>query len=97
VARSQIAHLVINPDEQRREFSPINFVSPDDPPTLLIHGEKDTQIPISSSESMYQALLKAGVKTKFVKIPGAGHGPDKEADQVLKETLSWFEEHLKVK
>jgi pimeloyl-ACP methyl ester carboxylesterase len=85
-------------DEQYREFSPLYFVSPDDPPTLLIHGEKDTDVPISLSESMHQALLKAGVKTKLVKIPNAGHSFfDKDADQVLRETLSWFEEHLKVK
>jgi acetyl esterase/lipase len=93
----KIAPALDMKDEQYREFSPLYFVTPDDSPTLLIHGEKDTSVPISMSESMYQALLKVGVKTKFVKIPGAGHGPDKEADQVLKETVSWFEEHLKVK
>jgi dienelactone hydrolase len=59
--------------EQCREFSSIYFVSSDDPPTLIIHGDKDPFVPISLSESMYQALLKAGVKSKFVKIPGAGH------------------------
>lgn len=83
---------------QDKEFSPVNFASSDDPPTLIIHGEKDTTVPVFLGELMYQALVKAGVKTKFVKIPGAGHGfVGKEADQAVNETLNWFEEHLKVK
>ncbi len=84
--------------KQDWEFSPVNFASSDDPPTLIIHGDKDTTVPIFLGELMYQALLKTGVKTKFVKIPGAGHGfAGKDADQALMETVSWFEEHLKVK
>ena len=86
-------------EEQRRELSPINFVSSDDPPTLLIHGDKDTMVPMFASESMYQALLKAGVKTKLAKLPGVGHDEvsNKDADQIFIEAVNWFEEHLKVK
>lgn len=86
-------------DDQLREFSPINFFSSDDPPTLIIHGEKDQIVPINEGESIYQALLKTGVETKFVKIPGVGHSfigenEDKAKDQALAESISWFEEHL---
>lgn len=83
---------------QDKEFSPINFASSDDPPTLIIHGDKDTTVPVFLGELMYQALVKAGVETKFVKIPGAGHGfVGKDEDQAIMETVKWFEEHLKVK
>jgi predicted esterase len=86
-------------DDQLREFSPINFFSSDDPPTLIVHGEKDQTVPINEGESIYQALLKAGVETKFVKIPGVGHSfegenEDRAKDQALAETISWFAEHL---
>ena len=85
-------------EEQRRDFSPINFVSSDDPPTLLVHGDRDNAVPISMSKSMHQALLKAEVKSKFVTIPEAGHGFfGKADDQAMQETVSWFEEHLKTK
>jgi pimeloyl-ACP methyl ester carboxylesterase len=85
-------------DELLREFSPINFVSSDDPPTLIIHGEKDV-VPINESESMYQVLLKKGVDAKFIKIPGVGHSfvgenEDRAKDQALAAAISWFEEHL---
>ncbi len=44
---------------------------------------------------MHEALLKAGVESKFIKIPGAGHGFEgKDADSALTEAMSWFEEHL---
>ena len=47
---------------------------------------------------MHQALLKAGIKSKFVTIPGAGHGfTGQTDDKAMQETVSWFEEHLKVK
>lgn len=81
--------------QEFREFSPIYFVSPDDPPTLIIHGDKDPGVPIVEGESMYQALLKADVQSKFVIIPGAGHGFEGEdADLALAESVEWFSEHL---
>ncbi len=84
--------------EQFGEFSPINFVSSDDPPTLIVHGDQDQIVPILEGQDMYQALLKAGVKSKFVTIPGVGHGFTGQADDIaMKETVNWFEEHLKAK
>ena len=82
-------------DNQGKEFSPIEFVSSDDPPTLIIHGDKDPLVPIQQGESMYQALQKVGVESKFVSIPGAGHGFEGEdANRALAETVTWFEKHL---
>jgi dienelactone hydrolase len=81
--------------EQFKEFSPLYFASSDDPPTLIVHGDQDTAVPIIEGESMHQVLLKAGVQSKFITIPGAGHGFfDKDADQALAETVNWFENYL---
>ena len=81
--------------DQYREFSPIYFVSSDDPPTLIIHGDQDKLVPIIEGESMYEALQEAGVESKFVVIPGAGHGfQGEDASHALEEAVSWFEEHL---
>jgi acetyl esterase/lipase len=80
---------------QFREFSPLHCVSPDDAPTLIVHGDKDKLVPIIEGLSMHQVLLKAGVKSKLVKISGADHGfAGKDADRAMQETVSWFEEHL---
>lgn len=85
-------------DEFFLSLSPINYVSPDDSPTLIIHGDQDQRVPFSQGKSMYQALLKESVQSKFVTIPGAGHGfTGKDDDFAMQETISWFEEHLKAK
>lgn len=81
--------------EQYRGLSPIHFASPDDPPTLIIHGDQDTLIPIVEGESMHQALLASGVRSEFKVIVGAEHGfKGEDADLALAETVSWFQEHL---
>lgn len=55
------------------DVSPINFVSEDDPPTLLIHGDQDRLVPISNSERMHAALNEVGVSNKLVVMEGVGH------------------------
>jgi fermentation-respiration switch protein FrsA (DUF1100 family) len=82
-------------DELLLGLSPINYVSPDDAPTLIVHGDQDQEVPISQGKSMYQELLKAGVQSNFVTVPGVGHGfIGKDDDFAMQETISWFEEHL---
>lgn len=55
--------------------SPIDHVSPADPPMLLIHGRQDPVIPVSQSESMHAALTAAGVRNELFLVNG-GHGLD---------------------
>ena len=82
-------------EEEYKQYSPLFFASSDDPPTLIIHGDQDDLVPVIEGESMHQALLKSGVKSRFVKIPGAGHGfSEEEADSATAEMLKWFETHL---
>jgi acetyl esterase/lipase len=77
-----------------RQISPINHVTPDDPPTLIIHGDADTLVPIQQAEIMVEKLKAAGVEAKLVVKHGASHGwPNMEADFVL--LADWFDAHLK--
>jgi acetyl esterase/lipase len=55
------------------QASPITYVSSDDPPVLLAHGTKDTNIPFEQSELMQSTLSAAGVDVELVKVDGAGH------------------------
>ena len=66
-------------DDQRlreitRQISPITFVTPDDPPTLIIHGDEDTLVPLQQSEVIVDKFKKTGVEAKLVVKKGAGHG-----------------------
>jgi len=81
--------------EKAADFSPIVFVTSDDPPTLLIHGDKDQLVNISNSQIMFDALKKNNVKTDFITIPGAGHGfRDEDAKRAMAATVNWFEQTL---
>jgi acetyl esterase/lipase len=77
-----------------REISPVYHVSPDDPPTLIIHGDQDRVVPLQQSELIVKELKKAGVETKLVIKKGAGHGW-LGLDQDLAQLATWFDDHLK--
>jgi acetyl esterase/lipase len=55
--------------------SPIDQVSPGDPPMLLVHGLEDPVVPVSQSEMMAAALSAAGVPNKPILVQG-GHDLD---------------------
>jgi acetyl esterase/lipase len=83
------------PEEDGERISPILQVSPDDPPTLLIHGTADRTVPISHSERAYAAFQEAGVETDYIIMDGAGHGfRGEQAEQATAARVQWFVEHL---
>ena len=76
------------------QISPVYHASSDDPPTLIIHGDADTLVPIQQAELILDKLKAAGVETKLVVKKGAGHGwPDLFKDTSI--IADWFDAHLK--
>jgi len=89
-------------DEILKLASPVTWISPDDPPFLLLHGEEDRLVPVEQSEILYEQLVKAGVPATFVKVKNAGHGfkPEGGAIRPTREEISrmmadFFDEHVK--
>jgi acetyl esterase/lipase len=80
--------------EITRTISPIHHVSPGDAPTLIIHGDSDTLVPLQQSQTFVDRLKEAGVETKLVVKPGAGHGWLTMA-QDMTTLADWFDSHLK--
>lgn len=73
----------VEPDEVAeivRTASPINYVTPDFPPTLLIHGTKDEVVPHHQSVRMYQALEKAGVPVELHTYGNQPHAFDAQPE-----------------
>ena len=88
---------VTDPDKLRavtRAISPIYAVTPDDPPTLLMHGDKDGLVPLQQSESFLAALKGAGVEARMDVKEGGDHGwPGMEQD--VERFADWFDRYLK--
>jgi acetyl esterase/lipase len=83
-ARSKIGH----------DISPIYFISKDDPPVFIIHGDADATVPLQQSKSFVARLNEEGVKNKFIIKKGGRHMPDDMLPE-YHEFVNWFDEHLK--
>lgn len=56
-----------------RQASPISYVSFDDPPFLIIHGDKDNEICPCQSEILYQKLVSAGIPASLMIVSNCSH------------------------
>ena len=81
-----------------RAASPALNVSANTPPFLIIHGTRDTDVPIIQSEEMRDALKAHGVPVTFVTVDD-GHTPvTSEAKRTIAlETIKFFDATLKAK
>jgi acetyl esterase/lipase len=53
--------------------NPITYITKDDPPFLIVHGDIDPRVPHHQSELLQAALAKAGVPTHLVTVRGGVH------------------------
>ncbi|PYI98398.1 MAG: hypothetical protein DMF00_12570 [Verrucomicrobia bacterium] len=95
---SHIDALLGGPAEQNKAnaiaASPITYVSKDDPPFLIIHGEKDFGIPASQGELLAAALKAAGVETTL-EITPRGHSVGLGSPTLLPIVKAFFDKYLK--
>jgi acetyl esterase/lipase len=80
--------------------NPIAYVTPGDPPFLLVHGQEDYTVIANQSELLYDALCAAGVEATLHLVPGAGHGFRGATPAQLAQIDGWvdafFDRHLRV-
>ena len=76
--------------EQLKSISPIYQVTPDDPPLLLIHGDKDKTVPVQQSEIMKKKYEDAGLKVKLIVQPGGGHTYWDGIEKQYEDVIQWF-------
>lgn len=74
-----------------KESSPINYVSSQSAPTLILHGGSDNIVNVSQSKSLKTKLDKAGVKNELIIYPGRSHG---WYGQTLSNSFDRIEEFL---
>ena len=82
------------------QASPISYISADDPPVLLVHGDADPIVPFDQSERLYEALNNAGVPVELIRMPEAGHGASigtgtNPPEVYFRPTVEWFDRYLR--
>ena len=60
--------------EAARRASPITYITKDDPPLLIFHGEKDKTVYLDQAEHLNNLYQKAGLDVQLEVMAGAGHG-----------------------
>jgi acetyl esterase/lipase len=67
---------VVGDESDRAPLCPIHNITRDYPPTLLLHGEQDNDVPCQQSVSMAGELARQGVEHELVVLSGYGHAFD---------------------
>jgi acetyl esterase/lipase len=91
-----------DPDTEPKAFDPfcpIRNVTAQYPPTLLIHGTKDTDVPYEQSADMDKELSRKGVEHELLTIPDGGHGLGGVKPEIVAKTyervLAFLKTHLR--
>lgn len=83
-----------------REVSPINYISKDSPPLLMIQGDKDTTIPVKHAHYMKQKADAMQAPVEIMIIKNAGHNwrkvdadIDPSREVIIERTVKFFVAH----
>ncbi len=81
-------------------YEPLQNVTSTYPPTVLLHGESDTDVPFWQSVRMAEKLEMLGISYELLTRPDWPHGFDRNWDdpyvqEAFEKILSFLEAHLK--
>jgi dipeptidyl aminopeptidase/acylaminoacyl peptidase len=83
--------------EKARRANPITYVTKDDAPFLLIHGDQDATVPWQQSQILHEALTAAGVDSALIIEKGAEHGRGIGTPEHVRRIAEFFDKHLKAR
>ena len=79
-----------------RAASPVSYVDKNDPPFLIIHGEKDDLVSTKNSKLLSAWLGLAGVPNELVIVKDAPHfGPMFDTDEIRIKVINFLKLYLK--
>jgi acetyl esterase/lipase len=82
-----------------RAFCPVRNVGRQYPPTLLLHGDKDTDVPFSQSEQMAAELKDRHIEHQLIRVSGGPHVFDGKMDdpaiaKIFDEAVDFLKKRL---
>lgn len=73
-----IGGLIQENKDKTRKADPFQYVTSDDPPFLIMHGDNDRLVPVGQSKTFHSRLQEMKVPSELVIVKGAGHGFPRE-------------------
>ena len=75
-----------------RAASPLTYVNPENPPVLILHGDRDDLVPYGQSQKLHARLDQLGVRNDLITVKGAGHdGPMFETPDIQQKVLAFLQ------
>ncbi len=85
-----------------REVSPVNYLTKDSPPLLMIQGDKDTTIPVKHARYMAARAKQLNASVRILIVENAGHnwrkvgaGIEPSREAIHQATVKFFIDHTK--
>jgi len=99
-ARNPVALLIgalpIERPDLARRASPVTYIDKNDPPFLIVQGEKDESVPNTQSRLLSSWLTIAGVNNELIIVPNAPHyGEMFDAEWIRKRLFAFLAAHMK--
>ena len=91
-----IGGAIVDYPERVAGTNPITYVSANDPPFLLVHGDQDSIVPLHQSELLYAALQEAGVDAELYVVKDGDHarGGEFGTPELHRKTVGFLQQHL---
>ena len=87
---------VYDKPEAYSRSSPMTFIKKTKTPTLVLHGDRDSEVPTPQGYEFWHALKAIGVPTELVIYPDEGHAiakPEHQRD-IEERLVAWFDRYL---
>ncbi|HEY2150928.1 MAG TPA: S9 family peptidase [Vicinamibacterales bacterium] len=87
---------VYDKPEAYSRSSPITFIKKAKTPTLVLHGDRDSEVPTPQGYEFWHALKALNVPTELVIYPDEGHAilkPEHQRD-IQERLAAWFDRYL---
>jgi len=81
-------------EAQLKTISPIYFVTKDDPPLLLIHGDRDATVPLQQSKVLKEKCEEVGLPAQLIVHNGGGHSYWPGIIDRYPSVWEWFDRYL---
>lgn len=98
--RPILGGLLEEKKELAQKISPIDMVTKNSPPSLILHGKVDTILPYQGSVLMKKKADEVGAELSLVIVEGAGHGFKGDSisptlKEIIKTVSDFFLDHFK--